>query len=265
MQIETEPELAKLRARLRELEGVEARLEVTREALREAERRYEAITRAITDYLFTVYLEDGHPVKTVHSPTCVGVTGYSPGEFERDSFLWFRMVHPDDREAVREQASRILSGREVQPLEHRIVRKDGTVRWVRNTPVLHRDSEGRLVSYEGLIEDITERKLAEEALRASEDNYRSIFDAANDAIFVHDLETGRILDVNRKMCEMWECTPEHAQELLVGDLSAGVPPYTQADALRWIREAAQGEPQVFEWLAKSRTCLLYTSPSPRDS
>jgi len=100
--------------------------------------------------------------------------------------------------------------------------------------------------------DVTERKAGEEALRTSEANYREIFDAANDAIFVHDLETGEILDCNRKTCEMYGLARDEVCRGSIEDLSAGVPPYTQDDALRWVRKATEGEPQVFEWLAKGR-------------
>ncbi|HZC19199.1 MAG TPA: response regulator, partial [Rubrobacteraceae bacterium] len=71
-----------------------------------------------------------------------------------------------------------------------------------------------------------ERKRAEEALRASEASYRAIFDSSNDAIFVHDLETGAILDVNQKACTLHGYSPEEFRQLNVGDFSAGEPPYT---------------------------------------
>ena len=59
-----------------------------------------------------------------------------------------------------------LSNGEVPgPLEHRIIHKDGDIRWIRNVPVPQRDPQGRVVSYNGLISDITERKRAEEQLR----------------------------------------------------------------------------------------------------
>src|SRR5208283_4693953 len=63
-------------------------------------------------------------------------------------------------------------------IEHRIVHKNGMVRWVRNTFVPHRDERGALVSYDGLIQDITGRKHAEEALGRSEATLRSLFLAA---------------------------------------------------------------------------------------
>ena len=59
-----------------------------------------------------------------------------------------------------------LSGQNVSPIEHRLFRRDGSVVWVRNTMVPHHDEKGRLIRYDGLIEEITERKHAEEALRA---------------------------------------------------------------------------------------------------
>ncbi|MBI5115099.1 PAS domain S-box protein [Candidatus Poribacteria bacterium] len=95
------------------------------------------------------------------------------------------------------------------------------------------------------------------ALKASEATYKAIFDTANDAIFIHDIETGDILEVNEKMCEMYGYTPEEARKLSVENLSSGKPPCTQEGALYWIRKAAQGEPQIFEWMAKDKEGHLF--------
>jgi PAS domain S-box-containing protein len=96
---------------------------------------------------------------------------------------------------------------------------------------------------------------------ANEDNskihYRAIFDAANDAIFLHDIKTGAILDVNRKMCDMYGYTREEACQLNVEALSAGEKPYTQDEAVRLLQKAAEGEPQVFEWVAKHKNGRLF--------
>jgi PAS domain S-box-containing protein len=133
------------------------------EAVRESEERYRRITEAVTDYIFTVRIEDGHPVETVHGPACVAVTGYTPEDFASDPFLWIRMVHEADRQSVQKQAGGVLSRQDVPPIEHRILRKDGVIRWVTNTLVPNYDTQGNLLSYDGLIRDIHERKEAEEA------------------------------------------------------------------------------------------------------
>ena len=96
-----------------------------------------------------------------------------------------------------------------------------------------------------------------DALQQSEERYRTIYDSANDAIFIHDPDTGAILDVNQKMCEMYGFSREEARQIDVGVLSAGEPPYTIQDALGWIAKAAQGEPQLFEWKAKDKSGRLF--------
>ena len=111
----------------------------------------------------------------------------------------------------------------------------------------------RTLYYRSRYEIELARKKTEQAWRESEANYRAIFDAANDAIFLHDAETGAILDLNRKGCELYGYTVEEVRRLDVGALSAGIPPYCQEDALRWVTAAREGEPQLFEWLAKDKS------------
>jgi two-component system, cell cycle sensor histidine kinase and response regulator CckA len=101
------------------------------------------------------------------------------------------------------------------------------------------------------------RTPVDDALRESEAKYRTIFNAASDAIFLHDPATGAILDVNHRMTEMFGFTQEEAICLSVEDLSAGEDPYTQARALEFLRAAASGTPQLFEWLSKDRTGRLF--------
>ncbi|HEY8226802.1 MAG TPA: sigma 54-interacting transcriptional regulator [Pyrinomonadaceae bacterium] len=109
----------------------------------------------------------------------------------------------------------------------------------------------------GHLYDIAERDRVEVERRESAANYRAVFDAANDAIFIHNIETGQILDANAKMCEMYGWTVEEVKTLNVADLSSGEVPYTQAEALEWIKKAAGGEPQLFEWRARDKLGRLF--------
>jgi two-component system, LuxR family, sensor kinase FixL len=136
-------------------------LKETQKALTASEERYRRITEAVTDYLYTVRFASSRPVETVHSQTSVAVTGYSPEEFKANPALWLNIVHSEDLEVVREQVSRCISGQNCGPIEHRIIRKDGNIRWVRRTLVPTFDSQGKIVSYDGLLQDITELKIAE--------------------------------------------------------------------------------------------------------
>lgn len=99
---------------------------------------------------------------------------------------------------------------------------------------------------------LTKSNGSQKELRQSEANYRAIFDAANDAIFVHDLETGEFLDANHRMCEMYGYTLEEVLRLTVGELSADELPYTNEVAQELMRRATEGVPQLFEWRAKDK-------------
>ncbi|MBU0698264.1 MAG: PAS domain-containing protein [Pseudomonadota bacterium] len=130
-------------------------------ALENCERRYDELLKAVTDYTYTVTIENGVVTKTTHSQACPGVTGFSADEYDADPYLWLNMIHEEDRNSVLVQISDILAGQDSSVLEHRIYHKDGLIRWVQNTIVRRYDKQNQLIAYDGLIRDITARKKAE--------------------------------------------------------------------------------------------------------
>jgi PAS domain S-box-containing protein len=132
--------------------------------LQRSEQRYKHLLGTVTDYTYMVQLQDGEPIATTHSPRSEGVTGYTSEEYTKNPYLWYTMIYEEDREQVRVQTERMLSGQETEPLEHRIVHKDGSIRWVKSTYVPRYDEQGNLTSYDGLVADITERRFAEEEI-----------------------------------------------------------------------------------------------------
>ena len=111
-----------------------------------------------------------------------------------------RFVHPDDREhAVRSRDEAMVPGG-VDSIDYRFLHPDGSERVIQ----MHRRTEtgpaGTLGRMLCTVQDVTERTLAEERLRASEQRYRMFVDHASDALFLHD-HLGRVLDVNRQACD----------------------------------------------------------------
>jgi len=171
------------------------------QALQDSERHYRHLLESITDYTYAVKLRDGVAVETKHSATCVSVTGYTAEEFQADPELWLRMVHPDDRAAVLEQAARVSRGEMPPSLDHRLIHKSGQMRWARNTVVPRRDENGNVIAYDGLIRDITARKTAEEKLLKSEAFYHSLVESLPHHILRKDLNE-RFTFANQKFCQL---------------------------------------------------------------
>ena len=92
----------------------------------------------------------------------------------------------------------------------------------------------------------------EESLRESERNYREIFNAANDAVFIHDSNTGAILDVNESMLHLFGFSREEALRLHPDDTSLGRSPFSAVEARQWMAKSITEGPQVFEWHARKK-------------
>jgi PAS domain S-box-containing protein len=95
--------------------------------------------------------------------------------------------------------------------------------------------------------------LREQALVESERNYREIFNSTKDTIFVHDAESGKVIEINTACEAMYGYSRDEMLRLSGQELNAGVPPYTLQDALLWIQKALHEGPQNFEWLAKKKS------------
>ena len=178
--------------------------------------------------------------------------------YDEDELLgrnWFGACIPD---RTRDDTRRVFElmirdgSEQGEYFENPVLTKCGEERTIAWHNAIVRDSDGRVTGTLSSGEDVTERRLAEAALQTSETNYRAIFDAANDAVLVLDIETGDVLDVNAKMCEMFACTYEEALGRHAGDLSSGDPPYTRNEFMRWLNKAVQYGPQLFEWSVKNR-------------
>jgi PAS domain S-box-containing protein len=102
-----------------------------------------------------------------------------------------------------------------------------------------------------------ERLRASEALQRSEASYRAIFEASEDAIYIHDWDTGAVLDVNSKACETYGYTYEELCRSTVADTSSGVFPYTAQEALRHMQLAKLGRCPPFEWQRRNKDGSLH--------
>ena len=117
--------------------------------------------------------------------------------------------------------------------------------------------ESILQIFSGRAVSEIERERTDRELRASESSYRAIFEASEACIFIHDIDTGRILDVNQRACEIYGYSKEEMRRMDVGQLSSGVPPYTLEDGAKLIQRAIAGERLNFEWHRKNKNGSLH--------
>ncbi|HBA86451.1 MAG TPA: GGDEF domain-containing protein [Geobacter sp.] len=135
------------------------------EALLKSEEQCRTIVSNINEYVYSVRFEDGEIKSIYHSPKCKEITGYNPEDYYRDPLLWFTMIHEEDRNLVVDFLNSIFTGRDHEPIRHRIVHRDGSIRWILNNCAVQRvknDQRDSISRLDGFILDITDIKQAEE-------------------------------------------------------------------------------------------------------
>jgi PAS domain S-box-containing protein len=136
-----------------------------------AESRYRSLVETIPAVTY-VDLVDELSTTVYVSPQIESMLGYTPKQWREDSTLWMRAVHSNDLNRVVEAAVRHNQTGEPYDEEYRIRAADGRWLWVRDQATIVRSEDGRTRVSQGVMFDVTERKLAEEALRESEQRER---------------------------------------------------------------------------------------------
>ena len=129
------------------------------EALRESEGRFRQLAESINEVFWLATLDNTEMLYV--SPAYERVFGRSRESLYRDPRSWLEAVHPEDRERVRRAADDKGARAELDET-YRVVRTDGTIRWIRDHGFPIRDAAGRTYRYAGIAEDITDRRRAEE-------------------------------------------------------------------------------------------------------
>jgi PAS domain S-box-containing protein len=134
------------------------------------------------------------------------LTGYAPADLVGNRTIAFaQLIHPDDQSYVWREVQAALRENRSYQLHYRILTAARVEKWVWEQGRGVVDPEGNVVALEGFITDITERKRAEEQVRASEHMYRTLLENVPQSVFLKDRD-GRFLVVNKAFCTSLGCT-----------------------------------------------------------
>jgi two-component system, cell cycle sensor histidine kinase and response regulator CckA len=167
------------------------------EALRESTARLRAIFDSAPIGIALVDLE-GHPMEC--NPASLALLGYTAAELQQMRFTEY--THPEDAALDWAQYQHLIAGQiDEYEMDKRYIRKDGRVIWARLTCTLLRDAEGRPRFSLGMTEDITERRLVEEAIRESRARLQAMFDRAAIGVVLTDPQ-GLVMQSNPAVQQM---------------------------------------------------------------
>ena len=168
------------------------------------------------------------------SPQFVKIFGFAPGQVV-DANSWIQVVHPDDRQTINSLLVNSLERGIPYNVDFRIIR-DGRLGWLRGISKADTDANGKVVRVSGINIDITDRKIAQELLLQTHQNYESFFNTINDFLFVLD-EQGNMVHVNstviNRLGYSWD-------ELSGKSVLMVHPPERRGEAGRIVGEMLQG-------------------------
>lgn len=194
-----------------------AEQKTTEDAIRKSEENYRSVFENAVEGMFQT-TPDGFLLSA--NPAYAKMFGYSsPEEITGGSFNVGERVYADAADRVRFKRQINEHGL-IQTFQFQALRKDGTPIWACLNARAVKDGKGRILYYEGTIEDITSLKQAEKEARDNAERYRRLFELESDAILLVDNETGRILEANNAAASIYGFSREEILGMRNEDLSA---------------------------------------------
>ncbi|MFA5087497.1 MAG: PAS domain S-box protein [Candidatus Omnitrophota bacterium] len=167
------------------------------ELLREKESLYRLVVETQTELICR--WQPGGKLTFVNEAYC-RYFSKNRDELIAENFLPY--IYPDDLEAVKRNFAALTREHPLMVHEHRVILSNGEIRWHLWTNRAIFNEHGEIVEYQSVGRDISEKKKSEQDLRESEEKYRKLIEAAGDAIFLADVDTGYIVDANKRAEEL---------------------------------------------------------------
>ena len=204
-----------------------------REALQESEEKYRTILESIGEGYFEVDLDGS---LTFFNDTFCRILGYSHEELLGLNHR--RFSTPETAKAIFKRVNQVLlTGQPARIMEYPILNKNGETRFLQGSATLLKDRNGQPVGFRGVAWDVTDIKLAEEALRESEERYRIVLDSNPDPMAVYDMDH-RVLYFNPAFSEVFGWTLEECAGRVMADF---VPEDAWPETEVMMKMVAEGE------------------------
>lgn len=184
-----------------------------------------------TEDVFWIYQLGDHQPVTYLSPAFEKLWGYTIEEFQKDRQLWVRNIHPDDQQTAREAFHRFLTEHMPYSREFRLIRADGSIRWIQEKGFPIKNSTGKLIGSVGTARDITSQALANRALGLTQ----YLIDKSPIPVFRAN-DQGRFLYVNEAACSNYGYSFDEFLRMRITDINPAYMPVQVADLVESLKK-----------------------------
>lgn len=214
--------------------------DIKKDTRKELKNKLTLTYKKIADYTIDIEICRDDKGNCVYiNPAFEKQLGYSIDDYKKGKITFEQIVHPDDRHIPQKYMSRLFTDQEFDDIEIRFIRKDNSIMYasLSSQPIVNEN--GRYLGRRTSIRDISQRKKAEQKLQAKEKKFREIFNNANDAIYIYNIDSEgkpvRYKEVNQVASEMLGYSKEEFLDMSPSDVEIPLEPKNFFQIIKKIR------------------------------